>query len=169
LNFFVSHIADGQTALQSYRQQIVNSGQSINKKFCQLLQLMQPVATGFDRCSKKLIENYAACGRILVQGFISGKCYNLDAIKEEVENEEKEKLRQYCHLIDDVSHDLVKLLMQLHFKMEVNPVGKYFINYIKSEFQLLIFFYISTISSFFLFFRNLKRPSFRNFIKKVYF
>ena len=56
---------------------------------------------------------------MLVEGVIVHKYRHLEGIKEEVESPHKDQLREYCHILDDVSHDLVKLLMQLQLKLEV--------------------------------------------------
>ena len=119
LTFFLHQVLDGSVSLESYRQQLNDSGNEMNKHFTDLIGTFALISSGFSTRIGRMIQNYAACGKILVEGFILGKCHYLETIKEEVDIQAKDHLMKYCRLIDDVSHDLVKLLMQLEFKMEV--------------------------------------------------
>ncbi|OQV18448.1 putative Dynein regulatory complex subunit 3 [Hypsibius exemplaris] len=118
LLLLLDHIPGGPAALQSYQQQLTDSGNQMAKKFSDLFNTFKCLASEFDGRIKHMLLNYGACGKLLVEGFLLRKYNHLEAIKEEVDVQGKENLRKYCRLIDDVSHDLVKLLMQLEQKVE---------------------------------------------------
>ena len=119
LTFFLHQVIGSSMSLESYRQQLNDSGNEMNKRFTDLIGTFALISSGFSTRIGRMVQNYAACGKILMEGFILGKYHYLEAIKEEAGIQGKDHLMEYCRLIDDVSHDLVKLLMQLQLKTEV--------------------------------------------------
>ncbi|XP_055341445.1 dynein regulatory complex subunit 3-like isoform X2 [Paramacrobiotus metropolitanus] len=108
----------GETALTSYKEQVSQVGQGITDRVLVLGNALTELETSLDDQINRYVNGYGTTGRRIMEALMLRKGDYLAAIIHEVEQRGKDALKGYCAVLDDVSVDLTRLLMQLQQHVE---------------------------------------------------